>query len=146
VRKLGPDDYVPGGMTALYDAVGHSIDLLERPGELGTKDGALVIVISDGLENVSKHVTQANLVERMQKLEATEQWTFTFMCANVDIRDLTRTFRVPHANVAAWDQTAGGTVRMAHDVIKGVSHYMADRREGKRAKKDFWKEETADKG
>lgn len=145
VRKLGPDDYVPNGSTALFDAVGRSIDLLERPGKLGTNDGALVIVISDGMENASQHVSQTDLVERMQKLETTEQWTFTFMCANVDIRDLTRNLRVPHANVAAWDQTAQGTARMAQDLTKGVSDYMADRRAGIRSKKDFWKKETSER-
>jgi len=30
VRKLGPDDYVPSGGTALFDAVGRGIDLIER--------------------------------------------------------------------------------------------------------------------
>jgi len=145
VRKLGPDDYVPGGATALFDAVSRGIDLLEQPGELGARDGALVIVISDGQENASRQVTQADLVERMQTLEATDQWTFTFMCANVDIRDLRRNLRVPHANVAAWDQTAQGTARMAQDLTKGVSDYMADRRAGIRSKKDFWKKETSER-
>jgi uncharacterized protein YegL len=144
VRKLGPDDYVPNGSTALFDAVGRGIDLLERPGNLAAQDGALVIVISDGMENASQHVSQTDLVERMQRLEATEQWTFSFMCANVDIRDLTQNLRVPHANVAAWDQTAQGTARMAENLAEGVSNYMYDRRAGVRSKKDFWEKETSE--
>ena len=58
-----------------------SLDVLEQPGPLGKQDAALVIVISDGHENSSKRVTQADLVERMQKLEATDQWTFSFLMA-----------------------------------------------------------------
>ena len=79
VRKLRDRDYVPSGMTALLDAVDRSIDLLQKPGKLGKADGALVIVVTDGHENSSRKTTQADLVERMQKLEGTDQWTFTFM-------------------------------------------------------------------
>lgn len=139
VRTLRPQDYQPGGSTALFDAVGRGIDLLQRPGDLAARDGALVIVITDGYENASQHVSHADLVERMQTLEATDQWTFTFMCANVDIKDLTRNLGLQAANVAAFQQTPTGVASMSYDVAHAVSDYMLDRRAGRTAKKDFYK-------
>lgn len=72
------------------------------------------------------------------------EWTFSFMCANVDIRDLSVDLGVDPTNVAAWDQTAEGTARAARDLTHAVSSYMVDRRAGVRAKKDFWKKETSE--
>lgn len=143
IRKLGPDDYRPDGTTALFDAVARGIDLLEKPGQLGDQDGALVIVVSDGHENSSHRVTQERLVERMQALESTDQWTFTFMCANVDITDLRARMRVPHANVAKWDADADGAMHMAQAVSRSVGDYMEDRRAGLTSKRDFWEKKKA---
>ncbi len=143
VRKLRRQDYRPGGCTALFDAVGHAIDLLDKPGPLGSADGALVIVISDGHENASTRVSQADLVERIQKLEATDQWTFSFMCANVDITDLSRNLGVHASNAAAWQSSAAGTAHMGKKVSDSLSDYMADRRAGITGKKDFWKKDDS---
>ncbi|HJO04174.1 MAG TPA: vWA domain-containing protein [Acidobacteriota bacterium] len=145
VRKLRRHDYRPGGCTALFDAVDHAIDLLVKPGPLGSADGALVIVISDGQENASTQVSQADLVERIQKLEATDQWTFSFMCANVDITDLSRNLGVDASNAAAWQPSAAGTKHMGKKVSDATSSYMADRREGRTAKKDFWDDSDKDR-
>jgi len=137
-RMLGHDDYRPGGSTALLDATAHAIDLIERAGPLGARDGALVIVISDGHENASTQVSQSDLVERMQKLEGTEQWTFSFLMANVDITDLSRQLRTEASNYAAWNASAAGAHAMKEDLAVGMSDYMVDRRAGMRSKKEFF--------
>ena len=137
-RKLQPRDYQPDGMTALLDAVGRAIESLQRPGELGPNDGALVIVVSDGHENASKQVTQEALVERMQRLEATDQWTFTFMCANVDIRQLSHDFGLATHNAADWVASAEGAQMMCEQLAEGVSSYMRERRAGETSSRDFF--------
>jgi Mg-chelatase subunit ChlD len=141
VRPLGRTDYQPDGMTALFDATGHAIDVLDKAGPLGKRDAALVIVISDGHENASQRVSQKDLVERMQKLEATEQWTFSFLMANVDITKLSDQMGTEASNYAAWDADAAGAVDMKAKLAKGVSDYMVDRRVGVRSKKEFFEEE-----
>jgi uncharacterized protein YegL len=137
--RLHPREYQPGGMTALNDAVGRGIDLIEEAGPLGEADAALVIVISDGMENSSRKVSQADLVERMQALEGTEKWTFSFLMANVDIRDLSRRLRTERSNYASWRADEAGA-RVARDVARdSVGDYMEDRLAGIQQKKEFFK-------
>jgi Mg-chelatase subunit ChlD len=143
IKTLGPDDYQPGGSTALLDAIGHSIDMLEEAGPLGEQDAALVMVISDGHENSSQKVSQADLVERMQTLEATEQWTFSFMMANVDITDLSKKMGTDKSNYASWVSDASGTGAVAQRLSRSVGSYMRERTMGRRQKKEFFKDETS---
>lgn len=138
-RKLEPADYRPGGCTALLDAVGQAIDTLAEPGPLGDDDAALVIVVTDGHENSSRHVSHSDLVERMQALKETGGWTFTFMCADVDINDLSRNLGVDRAAFASFSRTTAGAEAMGHDVAGGVREYLDERRGGMRQKVDFWK-------
>lgn len=138
VRPLGPADYEPDGMTALFDGAGRAIDVLESAGPLGAEGAALVVVISDGHENSSRHVSQKDLVERMQALEATGQWTFSFLCANVDIRDLSRRLGTEASNFDAWQADADGVRVMREKMAYAMHDYMADRRSGLRSKKEFF--------
>jgi uncharacterized protein YegL len=143
VRRLRSDEYVPAGMTALYDGVGRAIDLLEDGGPMGEADASLVIVISDGHENSSRRVTQSDLVERMQALESTEQWTFSFLMANVDVTDLSRQMRTEASNFDAWDASPDG-MKVCRDALRtGVGEYLEDRTMGVRQKKDFFKKRAS---
>ena len=139
-RKLQPGEYQPGGTTALLDAVGESIDRLESPGPLGDTEAALVMVITDGMENASRKLSRKDLVERMQALEQTGAWTFSFMCANVDITDLSRDLGIDRGGVAAWTATSRGAADMASDVRDGMTGYFMVRGKGGKAKKVFWKD------
>lgn len=138
VRWLRSDEYQPDGMTALLDAISHAIDGLERAGPMGERDAALVIVISDGLENSSRTVTRERLVERMQALEATEQWTFSFLMANVDITDLSVQLGTERSNYADWKPTASGVADMGNMLSKGMERYLRYRRSGGRSEKEFF--------
>lgn len=87
-RPLQRADYVPGGGTALLDAMARAIDetgrrLRDMPEE---KRPALVtfVVITDGQENSSREHTKTEvrvLVERQQRDYA---WHFVFLGANMD--------------------------------------------------------------
>ena len=138
VRWLRAEDYQPDGMTALLDGVSHAIDGIEKRGPLGASDAALVIVISDGLENSSQNVTREQLVERMQALEATEQWTFSFLMANVDITDLSVQLGTERSNYADWKATESGVAEMGSMLSKGMDRYLRYRRSGGRSEKDFF--------
>ena len=129
----------------LWIGTAGGLDRLDR--ELGQfrhypfdyQDPEGLVWLSDGHENSSQNVSQRDLVERMQALEATDQWTFTFMCANVDITNLTRNLGVEPRNVDAWQATHHGVAVMKEKVAYSVREYMEDRRKGMRSKKDFYK-------
>ncbi len=84
VEPLTRDTYIPGGMTALNDAIAKGIGGVPtlRPDR---KDAALLIVVSDGHENASS-IGTATIRDRIIELEKSESWTFSFFLANQDIR------------------------------------------------------------
>jgi Mg-chelatase subunit ChlD len=141
--KLGPADYRPGGNTALYDAVGQAILALEDPGPLGPADAALVLVVTDGYENSSREVTQQQLAKRMDQLEKTDAWTFSFMCANVDIRDLSMKLGVDTRAMMSWTATEEGTEVMGHSLKEGLDRYFTVRGLGGRASESLWEEKKS---
>ena len=67
----------PRGATALFDAVGDTIDKVEshRKGD----EAALVVVISDGEENCSRTWSQQQLKRNILRLTETGLWTFVFI-------------------------------------------------------------------
>lgn len=74
-------DYIPGGCTPLYDAMGKALTELEP--KVKENEVALVTVITDGLENASCEFTLADiraLVDRLDKAG----WVFSYIGANQD--------------------------------------------------------------
>lgn len=100
ISELTNADYRPNGSTALRDAVGFSIDRLVDEAKNYPEDSSyLVIIISDGEENASKHVEAKMLAERIQELQNTKKWTFTYMGANFDLAKIAAEMNIPMGNI-----------------------------------------------
>ncbi len=88
VPELTPKSYVPRGTTALYDAVGRTLNETgarlaslieeERP------DKVMVIILTDGLENSSKEFTHKQIAEMIEHQRTKYSWEFIFLAANQD--------------------------------------------------------------
>lgn len=87
VRELGENDYRPDAMTALHDAIGISVNKLKDKIQNKLDSGeasALVVILTDGMENASKEYDALKIKELISSLEKTGLWTFTFIGANQD--------------------------------------------------------------
>lgn len=83
VQPLTDQNYVVGGRTALYDAVGYAIDSVgerlagtpeeERPAEV------IVVIVTDGFENASHEYHFADIKERIERQQNTYSWKFIFL-------------------------------------------------------------------
>lgn len=82
--RLDEHNYQPGGMTALLDAVGRTIDEFERSTDLAEGDRVLLVVQTDGRENRSREYSQGEIKSMIQKREATGIWGAIFMGAGPD--------------------------------------------------------------
>lgn len=67
------ENYRPGGMTALYDAIGEGFNLVD-----GKQDGVFVSILTDGEENASQEYTQA-AIKKMLTDAKKKKWGVTFM-------------------------------------------------------------------
>jgi uncharacterized protein YegL len=86
VADLTEKDYVPGGCTALLDAVGETIEEIARKQETWDEkkpDSTVVVIITDGKENSSAKYSYPE-IKRMISAKREEGWKFVFLGANID--------------------------------------------------------------
>ena len=104
VRDLTPDDYNSDSCTPLYDAIGKSCSALEK--RVSPKDRVLVTIITDGYENASSEYSLAAIQAMTERLR-TKGWTFIYMGANQDAREVALTLKIK--NALTFEATAEGT-------------------------------------
>lgn len=125
-------DYHPAGSTALWDAMGYTINKLEETTDPTGDVAYLVVVISDGEENASKHIQSNALFEKISKLQETKKWTFTFMgCSENYLKEVAKTTGIPISNCAAWSNADGEKARASfYNHSERTAKYMQLRAAG----------------
>lgn len=87
VEPMTKKDYIAGGGTAMLDAIGETINIVQnRHDELGNNkpDNILFVITTDGEENSSRKFTKSD-IERMIKHQTQGHgWEFIFLGANMD--------------------------------------------------------------
>lgn len=80
VAPLGPGDYAPRGSTPLNDAIVKTVRSMSR--KVKKADRAMLVVLTDGLENASETPTSEvrKLIHRKEK----DGWEFVYLGANQD--------------------------------------------------------------
>lgn len=135
-------DFYPRGTTAMRDGVYKAIQDLESITNAPDDVGYLVVVISDGLENASREITQEALATKAKQLQDTGKWTFTYMLANQDITAVSRALNIPLNNVSSFVATNAG-VAAAYTTTSGASAgYMSLRSSGVTSSQDFYNKGT----
>lgn len=82
IQELNDETYQPNCCTALYDAIGISVNALRQKVE--KEDKVLVTIITDGYENASREwsgMAIKNLIEEMRQ----KGWVFAYIGANHDV-------------------------------------------------------------
>jgi hypothetical protein len=141
LHPLSRKYYVPDGSTAMLDAVGQTIDRLEREGSQIDEASVLVCVISDGQENSSTDYNYESVAERIQRLTATERWTFTYLGSNQDLSIVSEYLSIPMANMTSYASTAEGTADAWTRQRRATRRRMEGVSTGKSASQEFYAEE-----
>lgn len=115
VSELTDKTYVPAGMTALYDAIGKSVeDYRVKYDKLASSerpDKVLVIILTDGEENSSieytSDITIKNLISEMKG----KNWQFMFLCSTENAFMTGNRLGVSKGNTFKFDNTYDGNTR-----------------------------------
>lgn len=129
--ELSAKDYSPQGSTALLDAIGMSIKRIQRNiGHKVEKEEAsvVVVVLTDGYENDSKRFTYKEVAKLIKKMEKTGQWTFSFIGADVDAWDVSRSLNIRTENIVAFDKE--DMEGMMDEVSQSMQAYAASKQSG----------------
>ena len=127
LKELNRDDYVPNGTTALFDAVGWTINEFKKLPDAEDKNTAfLVVVISDGQENSSTNFNSEKIAALVKECQDTKHWTFTYLGANQDLSQVSKQLGIPMANTQAFTASAAGVQTLSHThSINNASYFSA---------------------
>lgn len=106
VPEMTSKTFVPRGGTALYDAVGRTINyLLETP---KTKEKTIIVILTDGEENSSTHFTHSAVRELMITVQNDHGWEVVFIGANMDAAVVGQSYGLKAANIATFQANSIG--------------------------------------
>jgi hypothetical protein len=97
----------PEGSTALYDAIGTSIDYLQRKVGQQISDRSadvVMLIVTDGYENASQNFQPHEIQKNMDYLEKQEGWHFLFLGLDVNIEDVMQDFGRQGKNMSAMNK------------------------------------------
>jgi hypothetical protein len=126
VAELTDKYYVPCGMTALYDAIGHSVTKLLKDikKELENKQTQIIItVFTDGEENSSTSFSGNKIHDLIGELESTKQWKFNYIGSNHDVIKVAKTMGISSNNTKSYTSDADGMTNIMKSANASYSKY-----------------------
>lgn len=108
VSELTAETYRPDCCTALYDAMGMSLNALCK--KVGEDVKVLVTVITDGYENASKEYSGKAIKSLVDELKA-KGWVFAYIGANHDVEAVASSLSI--TNTLKFSATCDGTAEMS---------------------------------
>lgn len=121
VMPMTRETLVPRGLTALNDAIGKSLLMLE-----GKKpDKAILCILTDGQENASR---EFNGVQVKAKVEAAEArgWQVVFLAANIDVAATAKAYGMNPLRSMSFMATGAGTTQAYSNISASVTSYRGD--------------------
>jgi uncharacterized protein YegL len=139
VKELSHHNYIPGGSTALLDAIGGSVIRLKHAinDEIERDEAtAVVVILTDGYENASKEFSFERVSKMIKELEKSDSWTFSFLGTMYDSIETANKMNIRSENSVIYDK------KFMHETYKNLAtsmeEYIDAKSEG-RKKKDFLK-------
>lgn len=126
LREITEADYAPHGSTRLYATVGETLERMKNSlGERLATDRVIVTIMTDG-ENTDHDPrwNQSALREYIQQLQADYRWVITFIGANIDVLQASRSLGIPISNTVAYTASAAGTQDVFRTLGEGRRRYM----------------------
>lgn len=131
IEEIKETEYLPGGATALYDAVGLTISRFEQTYELQKEDAVLFVIVTDGKENCSLEYRgeegRKAIKAKIEELKETGQWTFTFV-GTENALDQAVGFGI--ADTLRFNATPQGMGDLTTNQVTAYSNYFARRSVG----------------
>jgi Mg-chelatase subunit ChlD len=125
--KLTYGSYVPGGTTALNDAIGITLDKADlRHANLEkeeTPDNVIVAILTDGMENSSREYSPAHIKRKIKIHEEKYNWKFIFLAANQDAVLTGRGYGIKDDYSMDFDADEDG-IKMSFNIINEASKRM----------------------
>ena len=127
VPELNSKTFVPKGMTAMYDAIGNTIDSVytKLKSDKKKSDKVIFLIMTDGEENSSQEYTQATVFELIEKRKNEDKWAFLFIGANIDTMRAGGGLGISKGNTMAYTNTGMGVDTAYLNMSATVSQFRS---------------------
>ncbi|MBR1659374.1 MAG: VWA domain-containing protein [Oscillospiraceae bacterium] len=125
VRAMAPGDYVPGGCTALLDAIGGAIRHIgnihkyARPEDV--PEHTVFVITTDGMENASRRYGYGEVKTMLERQKEEHGWEFLFLAANIDAAETAASIGISRDRAANYRSDGAGTELMYSVAAEAVS-------------------------
>ena len=119
VTELTSETYQPACCTALYDAMGLSVNALRK--KVADVDKVLVTVVTDGYENASKEYSGKAIKALVDELKV-KGWVFAYIGANQDVEAVAASISI--TNTMNFEATCVGTTAMSEKLGRSRSRWF----------------------
>lgn len=127
------DKYVPEGYTAMFDAVGETLEAAQdrvrsiKEAHPDANIGVLMVIISDGCENASKTYTAERIASIVKESEQSGIFTFSYLGANQDLSEVSK---MTGLTTTGYNATAKGMTANTNALRGTTQRYRAYRVDG----------------
>ena len=104
---MNRENYVPSGSTALLDAIGKSIALIDEQKAAAEKEmptTVVMIILTDGYENCSRFYSHPQVQQMIECRQETGSWTFSYLGATLDAVDVAERLSIKRNNSISFDK------------------------------------------
>ena len=126
-KDITPKEWYPRGTTALYDAIGKTInDVKANHNNLGVEapSKVLVCIVTDGYENSSKEYQLSDIEKLIKKCEK-DDWNFIYLAANQDAFAVGMSFGVSAGNTYTYTADSAGVFNMSSTLTSASTSYRS---------------------
>ncbi len=139
VPDLDGGTYVPGGMTALYDAIGHTMGITDRFVAANHPDQVVFVIMTDGYENASREFDRDRIFRLIQDRQRDAGYEFIYLGANQDSYQAGEAMGVRSGRMMDYAASPEGS----HEAFLRASHNVkAHRRMGTKQRDEFFSEDV----
>jgi Uncharacterized protein encoded in toxicity protection region of plasmid R478, contains von Willebrand factor (vWF) domain len=125
-------EYYARGSTALLDAVGRTINKIDRvqQGTVESKraDKVLFVITTDGMENSSREYSLGKVRAMIQHHKDKYGWEFIFLGANMDAAEEAENIGIDRARAGNYRQDTEGIGKLYANVSETVRNYRQNGR------------------
>jgi hypothetical protein len=128
VPDLDVDNYQPGGCTALYDAIGHTMRITDDYVAVHKPDQVLFVIMTDGEENASREFSRERIFQMIQDRQKLADYDFIYLGANQDSYAVGAQMGVADGRMLDYGYSPAAASEVMHRVSDNVK---AHRRSGR---------------
>jgi Mg-chelatase subunit ChlD len=129
ISEIDGFELEPRGMTALLDAIGKTVNTVERrfnqKDEEDQPERILFVIVTDGGENASREFSRPQIFEMIEKIKRDYDWGITFIGANQDAIGTGSGLGISRGSSVNYKATSKGVRAMTQSVSCYVDDYLS---------------------